>query len=197
MPAPSDSHRDGLPLGTRGGIVVEHFFPADGEYVLNIANMAQALWVYNLELENTLVALLDGKVFYHTTIGGEERHEGHRPEAGSCGRRHQQAPEEHPLQGEGGQRKVVVAFLHRTFAESEAACTRLRRAAARTASSAWRPSRSADRSDPRRQPYRQPRADLHLLSGKRRQVPPSALCAADRRRGWRAAPSAGRCSRRH
>jgi hypothetical protein len=37
-------HEDGLPLGTRGGIGVDHNFPADGEYVLNIANMAQALW---------------------------------------------------------------------------------------------------------------------------------------------------------
>ena len=29
-------HIDGLPLGTRGGISVEHDFPADGEYVFNI-----------------------------------------------------------------------------------------------------------------------------------------------------------------
>src|SRR5690606_1577671 len=36
-------HRDGLPFGTRGGVVVEHYFPADGEYELSIANMAGAL----------------------------------------------------------------------------------------------------------------------------------------------------------
>ena len=44
--------------------MVEHIFPADGEYVLNIADMARALWVTDLEFENTLVALLDGKEFY-------------------------------------------------------------------------------------------------------------------------------------
>ena len=35
-------HVEGLPLGTRGGMVVEHTFPADGEYELNIGNLAVA-----------------------------------------------------------------------------------------------------------------------------------------------------------
>ena len=52
QPSTQQFHQDGLPLGTRGGIAVDHNFPADGEYVLNIANMAQALWVYNMEFEN-------------------------------------------------------------------------------------------------------------------------------------------------
>src|ERR1035438_8382391 len=30
-----ESHVDGLPFGTRGGMLVKHFFPADGEYVLS------------------------------------------------------------------------------------------------------------------------------------------------------------------
>ncbi len=30
-------HVDGLPFGTRGGLLVEHFFPADGEYMFNWA----------------------------------------------------------------------------------------------------------------------------------------------------------------
>src|SRR5690606_35734704 len=29
-------HVAGLPLGTRGGFAVEHYFPADGEYEFNI-----------------------------------------------------------------------------------------------------------------------------------------------------------------
>ncbi|MEQ1579493.1 MAG: DUF1587 domain-containing protein, partial [Steroidobacteraceae bacterium] len=33
-------HVAGLPLGTRGGLLVEHDFPVDGEYELNIANLA-------------------------------------------------------------------------------------------------------------------------------------------------------------
>jgi len=52
--------------------VVDHYFPADGEYQLTIADLAGALWVHDMEFENTLVAMLDGKEFYRTHIGGEE-----------------------------------------------------------------------------------------------------------------------------
>ena len=33
---PQDSHIDGMPLGTRGGIRIEHYFPLDGEYRFSI-----------------------------------------------------------------------------------------------------------------------------------------------------------------
>ena len=36
-------------------MVVDHFFPADGEYELNVSDMARALWVEGMEFENTLV----------------------------------------------------------------------------------------------------------------------------------------------
>ena len=94
-------HIDGPPLGTRGGIVVEHDFPADGEYVINIANMAQAIWVYNMEFENHLVVTLDRARFYETDDRRRRGHEGDRPAAGSGGRCHQQAPQEHPLHDDG------------------------------------------------------------------------------------------------
>ena len=35
-PSNQSEHIDGLPLGTRGGMLVEHYFPADGEYKFNI-----------------------------------------------------------------------------------------------------------------------------------------------------------------
>src|SRR4051812_35281657 len=65
-------HVAGAPPGTRGGIVVTHPFPADGEYVINISNMAQAIWVYNMEFANHLVVSVDRRKIYETTIGGEE-----------------------------------------------------------------------------------------------------------------------------
>ena len=34
------AHVDGLPLGTRGGLLAEHLFPADGDYKLNIGGLA-------------------------------------------------------------------------------------------------------------------------------------------------------------
>jgi mono/diheme cytochrome c family protein len=112
-------HRDGLPFGTRGGTVVEHVFPADGEYSLTIANMAQALWVLNLEQQNTLVALLDGKEFFRTTIGGEDDikaiDQKQDPAVDAINRRLKDIR----FQARAGLRKVTVTFLDRGFAETD------------------------------------------------------------------------------
>ncbi len=112
-------HLDGLPLGTRGGMVVEHEFPADGEYELNIGNLAVALWVYNMEFKNTLIATLDGKKFWQADIGGEE-------DMKSIDQKQDPAVDAINARLKGikfkataGPHKVAVTFLHRTFAESD------------------------------------------------------------------------------
>ena len=56
-------YMDGMPFGTRGGMSVTHHFPADGEYVLTIGDMVLGRTVPNMEFENTVIALLDGKEF--------------------------------------------------------------------------------------------------------------------------------------
>ncbi|MDX1563490.1 MAG: DUF1587 domain-containing protein, partial [Gammaproteobacteria bacterium] len=43
-PGTQRSHIRGMPLGTRGGILVEHNFPADGEYVIDVADMVSHIW---------------------------------------------------------------------------------------------------------------------------------------------------------
>ena len=112
-------YREGLPLGTRGGMAVEHFFPADGEYVINIANMAQALWVYNMEFENRVVVTVDGEQIYETTIGGEEDMKAidqqQDPAVDAINTRLKNIR----FKGKAGSHKVAVAFVQRTFAESE------------------------------------------------------------------------------
>src|SRR5689334_17527365 len=67
-------YKDGMPFGTRGGMSVLHNFPADGDYVLTIGDMALARTVPNMEFKNTVIALLDGKEFWRTELGGEEDH---------------------------------------------------------------------------------------------------------------------------
>jgi hypothetical protein len=112
-------HVEGLPLGTRGGIAVEHVFPADGEYELNIANMAQALWVYNMEFQHHLIATLDGKKFWETDIGGEEDMKSidqkQDPAVDAINKRLKGIR----FKATAGPHKVAVAFVHRTFAESD------------------------------------------------------------------------------
>ena len=63
---------EGLPLGTRGGLVAEHLFPADGEYKLNINGLAGAGYVRGMEYPHTLVVLLDGVKVFQGRIGGQE-----------------------------------------------------------------------------------------------------------------------------
>ena len=112
-------HEDGLPLGTRGGIAVDHNFPADGEYIINIANMALALWVYNMEFENPLIITLDGEQIYETSIGGEA-------DMKAIDQKQDPAVEAINLRlknikfkAKAGVHKLVVAFRQRSFAESE------------------------------------------------------------------------------
>ena len=38
------THVPGLPLGTRGGILARVDLPADGEYVIDVADMATHIW---------------------------------------------------------------------------------------------------------------------------------------------------------
>jgi Protein of unknown function (DUF1587)./Protein of unknown function (DUF1592)./Protein of unknown function (DUF1595)./Protein of unknown function (DUF1588)./Protein of unknown function (DUF1585). len=112
-------HREGLPLGTRGGIAVEHFFPADGTYEIDIANMAQALWVYNMEFENRLVVVLDGRQVYETTIGGEEDMKAIDQEQDPAVDRINKRLKNIRFRATAGLHTLAVAFVQRTFAESE------------------------------------------------------------------------------
>lgn len=112
-------HVEGLPLGSRGGAVVEHYFPSDGEYRLNIGSMASGLSVGSMEHRNTLIATLDGKPFFQTDIGGLE-------EAARLDTLRAPAIDELnarlrdiPLITTAGPHKVAVFFLHRSFAESD------------------------------------------------------------------------------
>jgi mono/diheme cytochrome c family protein len=113
-------HRlEGMPFGTRGGFIVEHTFPADGDYELTIGDMALAREVPRMEFENTVVALLDGVEFYRTTIGGEADHK-------AIDQRLDPAVEEINgrlrkirFRATAGQHKLAITFVHRSFAESD------------------------------------------------------------------------------
>ena len=112
-------HVDGLPLGTRGGGVIEHYFPADGEYKLNIGDLVTGTWWFNTEHENTLVALLDGRRFFELTIGGgqdsKELDQIRAPAVDAINARLKNIP----FTATAGVHRLGVTFLHRSFAESD------------------------------------------------------------------------------
>jgi hypothetical protein len=110
---------EGLPLGTRGGLIVEHLFPADGEYKLNINGLAGAGYVRGMEYAHTLVVLLDGvKVFQGRIGGGEDLKAIDQQQAAAVAAingRFQNIP----LTVTAGPHKLGVTFMSRTFAESD------------------------------------------------------------------------------
>ncbi len=65
-------HIEGLPLGTRGGMVIEHDFPVDGEYELTVNGLVGAGYLWGVMDENTLVVTLDDAKVYQNTLGGKE-----------------------------------------------------------------------------------------------------------------------------
>jgi mono/diheme cytochrome c family protein len=69
---------DGLPLGTRGGKVVRHVFPADGEYKL-FGRLVRGIeegyaGAEGNDTPSTFVITLDGAEVFSTQIGGLEDH---------------------------------------------------------------------------------------------------------------------------
>jgi len=65
-------HIEGLPLGTRGGMLIEHDFPVDGDYEITINGLVGAGYVWGVMDKNTLVMTLDDAKVYENTLGGEE-----------------------------------------------------------------------------------------------------------------------------
>lgn len=67
------AHKDGYPLGTRGGVSFTHVFPADGEYRFNFLNADSfdaGLYPRGMETAATLVVLIDGAEVARREIGG-------------------------------------------------------------------------------------------------------------------------------
>ena len=113
-------HVEGLPLGTRGGMLVEHLFPADGQYQFDIGGLARARYVEGLEYRHTLILTIDGVKVFENQIGGRE-------DVAAVDLR--QAAAVADLNGRferirvpvtAGPHKVGATFVARTMAESDA-----------------------------------------------------------------------------
>ncbi len=91
---------EGAPMGTRGGMVVTHDFPADGKYVLNVETRASRGAEFediDVSIDGEQVALLQ----FEDPMAGSNRGGGY-PLATE------------PIYVEAGQRKVSVTFVRQT-----------------------------------------------------------------------------------
>jgi hypothetical protein len=110
---------DGLPLGTRGGLIADHLFPADGEYKININGLAGAGYVRGMEYAHTLVVLLDGVKVFQGHIGGEEDIKNIDQRQAAAVAEINGRFQNIPLTVTAGPHKLVVTFIARSFAESD------------------------------------------------------------------------------
>jgi len=120
--APSGSqltHVPGLPLGTRGGILAKVDLPADGEYRINIADMATHIWGNGMEYENPLVVTLDDKIVYQATIGGEEDMKLYDQVQNGALDRVNARLKNIKFPATAGPHKIGVTFRRQSFAESD------------------------------------------------------------------------------
>ncbi len=108
-----------LPPGTRGGVRFKHDFPADGEYRINIDDLAVGLYTSAMENESTLVIMIDGKIVFRKPIGGPADL-ALADRKGAAGRAAiMERFSKLPVQVKAGVHDVVVAFIDRADVESD------------------------------------------------------------------------------
>jgi hypothetical protein len=117
-----NGHVDGLPLGTRGGMVVDHYFPADGVYELNLyldsvdSNLLRSYW---LEYPNTLIVTLNGNKVFEQSLGGEADQRAVDKELMPAARKIQDRFRKIRLKVPAGTHSIGVTFLGRSLAQSD------------------------------------------------------------------------------
>ncbi len=114
-------HNEGLPLGTRGGMLIEHLFPADGEYTFNVNQSAGfgGGYITALDSRQKMVMLIDGRKVYETESGGPEDlkavDQKQAPAAKAILARFRNIT----VPVKAGPHKIGITFVERTFAESD------------------------------------------------------------------------------
>jgi hypothetical protein len=68
-----ENHIEGLPLGTRGGILIHHNFPLDADYDFSVSLLQNIVgYVTGLEYPHKLEIGIDGNRVFLAPVGGEE-----------------------------------------------------------------------------------------------------------------------------
>jgi hypothetical protein len=115
---PQAQHIPGLPLGTRGGILIEHNFPLDAEYEINSVLVRNIVgYMTGLEWPHQFEISIDGEQVFLAQVGGEEDNllsDQNMSAAADVidGRLKTRVPVT------AGQHQVVVTFLQKNAAET-------------------------------------------------------------------------------
>ncbi len=114
-------HIDGLPLGTRGGFVLDHYFPADGEYQFSIRQFffGGAGYVTKIDTAQHVILTIDGNRVFEGTFGGPADLKAVDQHQATAADEMQSRFNDIPVKVKAGAHKVGVAFIERSFAESD------------------------------------------------------------------------------
>ena len=114
-------HIDGLPLGTRGGMLVEHYFPADGEYEFSIRQFffGGAGYVTKIDQAHHVILTIDGSRVFDRSFGGPEDLKAVDQHQAIAADEMQDRFNHIRVRIKAGQHRVGVTFIQRSFAESD------------------------------------------------------------------------------
>jgi len=109
------THQNGMPPGTRGGMMFQHNFPADGEYRFNFLGLGGG---NALETQHTVVMLINGSEVFREQIGGPADLE-LVDRLGPAGTNQiMQRFSGIPVQVNAGVQEVVITFIERARSQS-------------------------------------------------------------------------------
>src|SRR5580692_3306901 len=114
-------HQEGLPLGTRGGMLVTHYFPADGEYEFNIRDFyfGGAGYVTRVDAPHAVILTIDDVRVFEGTVGGPEDLQAVDQRQAAAAEELQARFNHIRVRIKAGPHQVGVTFIQRSFAESD------------------------------------------------------------------------------
>src|SRR5262249_11853474 len=114
-----EDHIEGLPLGTRGGLLVRHNFPLEADYDFSVGLLQNIVgYVPGLEWPHQLEITIDGVRVFLAPVGGEDDNKLSDTNLGVA-KDTLDARLRRRVHVEAGPRAVGVAFVRRNSAESD------------------------------------------------------------------------------
>jgi hypothetical protein len=116
-----DVHLEGMPLGTRGGMLIEHLFPADGEYTFNLnqSGGGGGGYVAGLDSRHQMIMTIDGVKVFEQEVGGEADLKSVDQLQASAAKAIRDRFANIKVPVKAGPHKVGITFVARTFAEND------------------------------------------------------------------------------
>ena len=114
-----EDHIEGLPLGTRGGILIKHNFPLDGTYNFRVQLLQNIVgYITGLEYPHQLEISIDGERVFLAPVGGEADNKMSDTNLGVA-KDTLDARLRTSIPVKAGPHKVAVTFLRKNSSESD------------------------------------------------------------------------------